>query len=137
MKKELDEALVRDFPNLYRDRYGNKLDTCMCWGFPGDGWEPLIRRLSEQLEKLISDLPPEERKFCCASQCKEKFGTLRFYMTSSTKEMEALIEAAEAESEITCEKCGALGEVKVEEDKGRAVCDACSEKKTTVELPPP
>ena len=39
MKQELDEALCRDFPNLFRDRHGNMMTTCMCWGFEcGDGW---------------------------------------------------------------------------------------------------
>ena len=44
MRKDLDDALVRDFPLTFRDRNGGTRVTCMCWGFPGDGWEPLIRR---------------------------------------------------------------------------------------------
>lgn len=43
MNKESDEALCRDFPKIFRDRYGNKRNTCMVWGFPGDGWEKIIR----------------------------------------------------------------------------------------------
>jgi len=81
----------------------------MVWGFPGDGWEPIIRRLSEKLEAAIAALPAEERELCCASQVKEKFGSLRFYMNGSTDEMEAWISAAEDESERTCETCGAPG----------------------------
>jgi hypothetical protein len=46
-----------------------------------------------------------------AAQVKEKFGTLRFYMTHATEEMFELIEAAEAESEHTCESCGEPGEI--------------------------
>jgi hypothetical protein len=103
MKPELDQALCRDFPKLYRDRHGDMTNTSMCWGFPGDGWEPLIRRLSEKLEALIGDSDAR------ASQCKEKFGTLRFYMDGSTEEMEALIKLAENESAKTCEICGAPG----------------------------
>lgn len=45
-----------------------------------------------------------------ASQVKEKFGTLRFYMDYATDEMYKLIEEAEAKSAITCELCGAFGE---------------------------
>lgn len=44
-----------------------------------------------------------------ASQVKEKYGSLRFYMTCATNEMSDLIYQAEEESENTCETCGALG----------------------------
>lgn len=124
MKDKLDEALVKDFPNLYRDRHTDMMTTCMCWGFPGDGWEPLIRKLSAKLEKLILDLPEDDRKECCASQVKEKFGTLRFYMSSSNKEMEALIDEAEAESAVTCEHCSAPGKLR-QRSWWLTLCDTC------------
>lgn len=58
MKKELDEALCRDFPLLYRDRHKRMDITAMCWGFQcGDGWEPLIRRMSAKIEPLITQTP--------------------------------------------------------------------------------
>ncbi len=111
MREDLDEGLCRDFPLLYRD---------LCWGFPGDGWEPIIRRLSEKLEAAIVALPE-----CRAAQVKEKFGILRFYMTSSTDEMEQWIREAERESARTCEDCGAPG---VRTGKGwiRTLCGECS-----------
>lgn len=107
MKAELDAALCRDFPLLYRDRRAPMSQTCMCWGFPGDGWEPLIRRLSEKLEAVIAAGGLD----CCASQVKEKFGSLCFYMTSATDEMYAWISEAEDESEHTCETCGRAGKI--------------------------
>ena len=80
MKEELDKALVRDFPNLYVDRNASMTKTCMCWGFCcDDGWEPIIRKLSEKLEKIIVDMPKNNRPK--AIQVKEKFGGLRFYMS--------------------------------------------------------
>src|SRR5262249_23218327 len=79
MRQELDDALVRDFPNLYAGRNSDK--SPFCWGFEcGDGWEPLIRKLSEELEAIIVAMPEKERKKFKAVQVKEKFGTLRFYM---------------------------------------------------------
>lgn len=108
MRADLDSALVRDFPLLYADRRAPMTHTCMCWGFEcGDGWEPLIRRLSEKLEPMIRAFPDGERPR--ASQVKEKFGTLRFYMTGETPEMTAAISAAYEESCRTCEQCGAPG----------------------------
>lgn len=48
---------------------------------------------------------------CRASQVKEKYGTLRFYMVASTEEMEAIIEEACHKSAVTCEECGKPGKV--------------------------
>jgi hypothetical protein len=125
MKKELDERLVADFPKLYRDRNANMKDTCMCWGFTcGDGWEPLIRRLSEKLEPLIVGEASEVR----AAQVKEKFGTLRFYIDGpQTIKMEGFVVVAEQESAVTCEVCGAPGKLT---GRGwvRTLCPACEVK---------
>jgi len=41
-----------------------------------------------------------------ASQVKEKFGTLRFYLTQGTEEMYAVTDEAERKSALTCETCG-------------------------------
>lgn len=38
MKKELDNALCKKYPEIFRDRNGDMKNTCMVWGFPGDGW---------------------------------------------------------------------------------------------------
>ena len=113
MRRELDTALVKDFPNLYRDRDGDVKETLMCFGFEcGDGWELLIRKLSSQLEALILKIPESKRALYRAVQVKEKFGTLRFYMTYETDEMSDLIRIAEDESTVTCEICGAPGELR-------------------------
>ena len=127
MKEELDDKLVKDFPNLYKDRYASMQVTCMCWGFPGDGWFDLIYKLSEKLEKLILDLPEAERKSCCASQVKEKFGTLRFYMDGATDEMYDLVGKAENESGKICEDCGKPGNICVRGGWWATRCPECAE----------
>jgi hypothetical protein len=109
MNKALDQALVSAFPLLYRDRYSNMRETAMCWGFPGNGWFLILWNLSEQLEKLIQTVPENERQHYRAAQVKEKFGTLRFYLSASTDEMEKLIDEAETLSAKTCEDCGQPG----------------------------
>jgi hypothetical protein len=62
-----------------------------------------------------------------ASQIKEKFGGLRFYMTHATDKMYDLINEAERKSYTTCEVCGAPGE---ERGGGwiRTLCDECNKK---------
>lgn len=110
MKKELDEKLCQTFPLLYADRHASMQDTCMCWGFDvGDGWYDVIYGLSFQLERLIRELPENDRQHYRAAQVKEKFGGLRFYMTGSTDEMEVFISEAETLCWKLCEKCGAPG----------------------------
>lgn len=95
------EKLVQAFPKLYRNVGGDPRKTCMAWGFEcGDGWFQLIWDLSAQLEPLVVGTDR------CAMQVKEKFGTLRFYVTNSTDQIEELISEAEDRSETTCEVCG-------------------------------
>lgn len=47
-----------------------------------------------------------------ASQVKEKYGTLRFYLTFGTDKMHDYAELAERLSENTCETCGKYGELR-------------------------
>lgn len=47
-----------------------------------------------------------------ATQVKEKFGSLRFYMSSAPDEAYDLIDEAEKKSHTICEMCGAPGERK-------------------------
>lgn len=127
MKKELDEKLVKEFPNLYRDRYGKMSETCMCWGFEcGDGWYQIIYDTSAKLEALILQLPEEEREHYKASQVKEKFGGLRIYLSSSTDEMDKLVGTAEDLSYQICEGCGKPGQCYEDNPKWcRTHCEAC------------
>lgn len=121
MKKELQDKLYKDFPNLYAQKDLDMTKTAMCWGICcGNGWYDIIRDLSEKLEPFGVQ----------AVQVKEKFGGLRFYLAGYPKEddaykvvMKAVREAEEA-SYKTCELCGAPGKSR---DGGwvRVLCDDC------------
>lgn len=55
MKKELDELLCKKYPEIFRDRHGDKLTTCMCWGFEvDDGWFDIIDTLCETIQHHIT-----------------------------------------------------------------------------------
>jgi hypothetical protein len=69
----------------------------------GNGWYKLIDDLASKIEPLIKE------PFCYASQVKEKFASLRFYMSCYTDDISELIEKAEDESSRTCEVCGKPG----------------------------
>ena len=123
MNPELDAALVRDFPHLYRDRHSDTMRTRMCDGFAvDDGWELLIRRLSEKLE------PIARKTGLYAVQVKEKFGGLRFYVEkNASDEAESAIDAAEEESFRICERCGAAGSTREYGNWLSTLCDTCHE----------
>ena len=110
MKQELEEKLFNDFPLLF-ERNADIRRSAMGFGFEcGDGWYDLIRELCEKLYPLVMAFKPDEYgSFCSASQVKEKYGTLRFYMHISTDEMDTLIEEYQQLSSKTCEYCGKPG----------------------------
>lgn len=113
MKEELDGALCRDFPRLFRDRHASIQVTCMCWGFScEDGWEPLIRECAAKIEAINNRIENPDQ-YIIAIQVKEKYGTLRFYVgsypTEHGTEIDEAINMAETKSEVTCEVCGNPG----------------------------
>lgn len=133
MDQNLDEQICKECPNLYSQRNGDLRTTAMCWGFEcNSGWFKIIYELSKELEAEILKLPESEREYTCASQVKEKYGILRFYMHSETDEMSYLIREAEQKSSITCEICGKEGEL-----RGfgwlRTVCEEHSQGESTYE----
>lgn len=126
MKPELQEKLFSDFPLLFK-RNKDIRHSAMGWGFEcGDGWYYLIRDLAEELYPLIEkhqdpadeyDSPPE------ATQVKEKYGTLHFYMSTATDEMHDIIERYEELSGKTCESCGNPGSIDHTKGWLTALCD--------------
>jgi hypothetical protein len=57
MNKYLDEYLCKKYPKIFQDRNAPMAETCMCWGFPGNGWFFLLDTLCEGIQHHI-DNPP-------------------------------------------------------------------------------
>lgn len=73
MRTDLQDALYRDFPELFADHDKPMTQACMCWGCEvGVGWEPL---LWWTCNKLVELNPPP-----VFDQVKEKYGGLRIYV---------------------------------------------------------
>lgn len=89
------------------------------------GWYPLICDLDSALAQLDPDY--------VVHQCKEKFGTLRFYthsdrFTGIDSEFQRLIDAAEERSAAICELCGARGRPHTRSSAWvKTICAACAE----------
>lgn len=115
MNPLLDKYLCDTYPHVFADRRLDMTQSSMCRGFEcGDGWFWIIKEAAAQLEQLILnyvkrvDFQFRPR----ASQVKEKFGTLRFYLTAGTDAMHYVTEEAERKSGKTCEVCGRPGKLR-------------------------
>lgn len=54
MREELDAELVKKYPRMFRNRYGDMRETCMCWGFEcGDGWYDILDSLCGNIDHYI------------------------------------------------------------------------------------
>jgi hypothetical protein len=102
----------------------------------GDGWEPIIRRLSERITKIVetiidahqdsgdTKIPVEmedQKKVADGARArptradfrfmyiKEKYGILHLSLSQQTPELEEAMNEARQESRSTCERCGRPG----------------------------
>ncbi len=97
----------------------------------GPGWYHLIYDLSIKIEKILQEkakipiiLENEGNFEMFAIQIKEKYGTLRFYMSYENEEITELIREAKASSSQTCDNCG--GSAKMRGTTWLEVkCDKC------------
>ncbi|KDQ09627.1 hypothetical protein BOTBODRAFT_36865 [Botryobasidium botryosum FD-172 SS1] len=130
MRKDLQNALYADFPQLYREHKLSMDKSSMPWGIcTGDGWEPLIRRLSEKITAIIEQLKAsgdEDWEKIAASGVKEKYAELRFHMRLATEEIQEAIDEAKEESQRTCETCGAAGSIRDIGGWYTCVCNLCN-----------
>ena len=83
----------------------------------GKGWdkiiEPLLIKANEEGVKV--------------HQIKEKFGGLRFYVSSCSAELGLMIDIAEEQSLHVCESCGAPGKRRAG-SWIKTLCDNCEKK---------
>jgi len=114
MKEELAKDLCDKFPNIFDKDFYFECD---------DGWYDIINKLCQHIEshcknnKNIIEVK--------ATQVKEKFGSLRFYISETDDFINGLISMAESVSSITCEACGNKGS-KRGKSWVKTYCDLCS-----------
>ena len=117
MRKELDEALCAKYPLVFKDRNENMRVTAMCWGFEcGDGWYELIDILCRNIQHHVDwsiTTHADKLEQPIASQVKEKFGGLRFYLDYYVDDhIQGMIQMAESMSHHICEECGNKGKLR-------------------------
>lgn len=98
MRQDLDQLLCDRYPLIFDGR------GCAC----GDGWFFLLETLAETLQRSVTHCTPPHPQVI-ATQVKEKFGGLRFYVDGADDYQRGMIDLAEELSTSICEKCGAPG----------------------------
>ena len=96
MRKTLDDLLCERYPLIFAERNLSMQESCMYWGFAcDDGWFTLIDTLCAKLQ-AHTDLNGAPQ--VVATQVKEKYGELRFYVQAADKYQHGMIAFATAMS---------------------------------------
>ncbi len=109
------DDMIKSCPKLYPE--GVYFDCFL-------GWSDIIRDMSFKIENILEKTDETDMY---AVQVKEKYGRLRFYMSETTPEIDAIISDAEALSTQTCEVCGHFGKMRGWHHI-RVRCDKCFEE---------
>lgn len=126
MQDKLEKQLFEKYPKIFKQKDSSPSETCMCWGIEcGDGWFWLLDCLCNHLQFDIdrNGYPQLE-----AVQVKEKFGTLRFYVSGANEKQQAMISFAEFLSSSICERCGSNKNVTQTEGWIQTLCEECKRK---------
>ncbi len=129
MTKVLEAKLRKKFSQLYADLYRH--NTLMQWGIAcDDGWYDLIYNLSSELQAWsdCKQIP------IVALQVKEKFGTLRYYISrveggsrawtaEECKEVLSIVDKYQKLSATTCELTGNVGRIRIKDNWFKTLCD--------------
>ena len=141
MKAELQKKLFEKYPKIFRQKDLPMTETCMCWGIEcGGGWYWLLDQLCDAIQRYCDArngsigysgevAEPERHLFQVeAVQVKEKFGGLRFYISSGDDQIYGMIDLAEHMSYNICEECGAIEDIKQTKGWIKSLCPKCMEK---------
>ena len=144
MQDDLEKQLYEKYPEIFRQKDLPMNQTAMCWGIStGKGWFVIIDELCSEIQNHIynknldikykkerGELPPDAPNFpqVEATQVKEKFGGLRFYVNHSDEYIDGLISMAESMSLRTCEHCGNPGKENEDGYWISTLCIPCREE---------
>lgn len=108
MNAENTKKLLADFPEFWK--HINDIGVSLvAFGFEcGDGWFDLIYQLCRDVQ--ATGWGQDDGEY--VTQVKEKYGELRFYVSSATDKVFDLISDAENESCKICERCGEIGRLR-------------------------
>ncbi len=121
MNEKNTEKLFKDFPEFFDDRKKGMMVSLMGFGFEcSDGWFDLIYNLCSDIKEWYLnnesnhhndetneiELKKGIPKHFQVQQVKEKFGSLRFYISAAPQAIHDMIHKVENRSYYICEECG-------------------------------
>lgn len=119
MNDENTRRIIAACPSIFdsmqeeRDKMGIEPFHPIAFGFEcGDGWADLLVELCENIQSRLNTFEPQVASEIVAFQVKEKYGTLRFYLSAYDDTIEEYIRDAEKKSAVTCEQCGKQGKLR-------------------------
>jgi len=103
--EDFEKLLIKDFPEMYINIYGNETKTCLSGGLETPiGWNNLVYALSRQIYTYCKR---NNIEIPVVAQVNEKFDSLRFYLEDSSVEtVDRLITEFEHISYYVCYSCG-------------------------------
>lgn len=118
MTHEQELILLDRYPDLFdRDALPWSRTTGFTLQVPSGGWFPIIDALCARLSAAGS---------CHIREIKEKVGELRITCEGADDTMKREIEIAQQQSRITCQLCGADGQLRIlPESLAATLCDRC------------
>jgi len=132
MRKELQERLFGEFPEIFRGSKLSPREHCLGRGIETeDGWFSIVYSLSKSIQDHLKKLKDAGRPLDFEfSQIKEKFATLRIYDNGGDEFIDGVIAMAENLSAITCEVCGSNGKIKCNEKRSwiKTLCEEHSKE---------
>jgi formylmethanofuran dehydrogenase subunit E len=102
-------------------------NNLMAFGYEcEEGWYSIIDECIDELEKEVK----KEKLDTEILQIKEKFGTLRIYLSSESDEISNIVERYELFSSHICEHCGEFYTAKTRESHGwwKTLCSKCAKE---------
>lgn len=127
MTPELTQKLQQEFPDFFRDLYGDPRETCLAFGIDfGAGWFDILHEACVAVKKELETHPELDFKFL---QLKEKFGTARLYASGGNTAIWDILSEAELKSASVCESCGTTEDVTTEGGWLLTLCQTCRSKK--------
>lgn len=100
MDIDFQRRLLKKHPHIFGESFYFECD---------EGWFSIIDELCRNITNYLSNNPTVEK--VTALQVKEKFGSLRFYISGGDEQINEFIKDAEAKSIITCELTGGAGKM--------------------------
>lgn len=128
MSPDLEDALVRKYPQLFQDVNKPPTESLMGFGCEcGDGWYTLLDRLCSCIANHVKQNWKHEEPYRFM-QIKEKFGGLRVYDCGHDDTIFGMIFMAEEMSYVTCELCGSPASLCTTGHWLRTLCPSCAEQ---------